>query len=47
MSDFTKPCQSDVSDAQGNARIDDPTLLTDDYQENRILMIAFNVGYKI
>jgi long-chain fatty acid transport protein len=30
----------------GDARIDDPDLLTGDYQENRIIMIAFNLGYK-
>ena len=30
----------------GDARIDDPDLLTGDYEENRIFMIAFNLGYK-
>ncbi len=30
----------------GDARIDDPDLLTGDYQDNRIFMIAFNLGYK-
>ncbi len=26
----------------GDAKIDDPTLLTGEYEENRIFMIAFN-----
>jgi long-chain fatty acid transport protein len=30
----------------GDARIDDSDILTGDYEDNRILMIAFNVNYK-
>ncbi len=30
----------------GDARIDDPDILTGDYEDNRILMIALNVNYR-
>jgi hypothetical protein len=30
----------------GDARIDDPTLLKGEYEENRIFMIAFNFSYQ-
>ncbi len=30
----------------GDARIDDPTILTGEYKDNRILMISLNVSYK-
>ena len=30
----------------GDARIDDPTLLTGEYETNRIFMFAFNLGYQ-
>ena len=30
----------------GDAKIDDPTILTGEYQEDRIFMISFNLGYK-
>jgi len=30
----------------GDAKIDDPTLLTGEYEENRIFMIAFNLSHR-
>ncbi len=30
----------------GDARIDNPTLLIGDYEDNRILMFALNLSYK-
>jgi opacity protein-like surface antigen len=30
----------------GDARINDPTILTGEYKDNRILMFALNLSYK-
>ena len=30
----------------GDARIDNPSALVGDYQDNRLFILAFNLGYK-
>ena len=30
----------------GDAKINDPSVLVGDYQDNRLFIVAFNLGYK-